>query len=127
MPIQRFAPSSTQVSPSRRAVVSRATESDPWSGSVSAKAPIISIRAIRGSQRSFCSSEPKALIEPIASPECTPKKVLKDPSPRASSIDTRAPAMRLMPGQPYPSMTVPATFSSASLGTSSNGNSARSQ
>ena len=32
LPIQRLAPSSTQSPPSRRAVVSSATESDPWGG-----------------------------------------------------------------------------------------------
>ena len=53
LPIQRLAPSSTQVSPSRRALVSSATESEPCAGSVSAKAPIVSSRAIAGSQRSL--------------------------------------------------------------------------
>ena len=48
LPIQRFAPSSTQSSPSRRARVSSATESDPWSGSVRANAPIASQPRHRG-------------------------------------------------------------------------------
>ena len=42
LPIQRLAPSSTQPSPSRRALVSSATESEPCAGSVSANAPIAS-------------------------------------------------------------------------------------
>ena len=60
LPIHFFCPSSTQVSPSRRAVVRRPrATSEPASGSVSPNAPISSIRAIAGSQRSFCSSEPQ--------------------------------------------------------------------
>ena len=47
LPIQRLAPSSTQSSPSRRALVSSATESEPCSGSVSANAPTFSSRAMR--------------------------------------------------------------------------------
>ena len=69
LPIQRLAPSSTQSSPSRRALVSSATESEPCSGSVSAKAPILSSRAMAGSQRSFCSSDPSTSIVFIASPD----------------------------------------------------------
>jgi hypothetical protein len=60
LPIHFFCPSSTQLSPSRRAVVrSPRAASDPESGSVSPNAPISCIRAIAGSQRSFCSSEPQ--------------------------------------------------------------------
>ena len=72
-PIHRLRPFSTQPSPSRRAEVSRATESDPWSGSVSANAPSLSIRAMSGSQRAFCSSEPHIAIEVMARPACTPR------------------------------------------------------
>ena len=53
LPIQRLAPSSTQSSPTRRAVVSSDTESEPWSGSVKANAPMASSRAMAGSQRFF--------------------------------------------------------------------------
>ena len=61
---------------------------EPTSGSVSPNAPISSIRAIAGSQRSRCSSEPHRSIEPIASPPWTPMKVPIDGSTRASSIAT---------------------------------------
>jgi len=67
-PIQRLAPLITYESPTRRALVSSATESDPWFGSVSANAPNCSSLAIGGSQRSFCSSEPSIAIDFIASP-----------------------------------------------------------
>ena len=56
LPIHFFAPLMTQSSPSRRAEVSSATESEPCSGSVSANAPSLSSRAIGGSHRCFCSS-----------------------------------------------------------------------
>ena len=47
LPIQRLAPFSTQVSPSRRATVLRPRATpDPTSGSVRPKAPIFSSRAI---------------------------------------------------------------------------------
>jgi hypothetical protein len=72
LPIHFFAPRSTQELPSRRADVSRAIESDPCVGSVSANAPIFSKRAIGGSHRSRCSLEPRIAIEPIARPEWTP-------------------------------------------------------
>ena len=54
LPIHFFSPSSTHSSPSRRAVVARPPAiPEPTSGSVSPKAPISSIRAIAGSQRSL--------------------------------------------------------------------------
>ena len=81
-------------------VVSSATESEPWSGSVSANAPICSRRAMAGSQRSFCSSEPSRSIDFIASPDWTPRNVPRLPSPRLSSMWTRPRASGLMPGQP---------------------------
>ena len=67
---------------------------------MSPNAPIASSRAIAGSQRSFCSSEPHSAIEPIANPEWTPKKVLKEPSARASSRATIPAPSREKPGQP---------------------------
>ena len=90
----------TQVSPSRRAEVSSATESEPWSGSVSANAPSLSSSAIGGSQRCFCSSEPSIAIDCIASPAWTPRKVPRLPSPRLSSMWTRPLAIGLIGGQP---------------------------
>ena len=75
LPIHFFCPLRTQWSPSRRAVVLRppATSDPPW-GSVSPNAPIWSIRAMAGSQRGFCSSEPHRSMLPMARPVCTPKK-----------------------------------------------------
>ncbi len=61
---------------------------------------MVSSRAIGGSQRRFCSSEPSSPIAVIARPEWTPWKVLTLPSPRASSIDTRPAATGLSPGHP---------------------------
>ena len=89
-PIHRLRPFSTQSSPSRRAEVSRATESEPWSGSVSANAPSESIRAISGSQRAFCSSEPHIAIDVMARPACTPRTTPRLPSPRCSPMVTSA-------------------------------------
>ena len=127
LPIQRLAPSSTQSSPSRRALVSSATESEPCSGSVSANAPIASSRAIAGSQRSFCSSEPSRSIDFIASPDCTPRNVPRLPSPRWSSMFTRPRASGLIPGQPCPWMSSPSRPSSARRRISGHGSSAASQ
>ena len=42
-----------------------------------------------GSQRSRCSGVPHASIEPIARPECTPKKLFVDASIRAISAWTK--------------------------------------
>ncbi len=85
-PIQRLAPFSTYESPTRRAFVSSATESEPWSGSVRANAPSCSRRAMLGSQRCFCSSEPSIAIDFIANPDWTPRNVPRLPSPRLSSM-----------------------------------------
>ena len=81
-------------------VVSSITESEPWSASVRPQAPIFSIRAISGSHRLFCSSEPQMAMVPIASPEWTPKNVLNYPSPRAISMAHSPAATWLMPGHP---------------------------
>ena len=100
LPIQRFRPSRIQWSPSRRAVVSNAIESDPCSGSVSANAPSLSIVDMLGSQRCFCSSEPHIAIDCMARPACTPRNVPSDPSPRCSSMCTSPTASGLMPAAP---------------------------
>jgi len=42
----------------------------PWFGE--GKAPILSIRAVAGSQRSRCSSDPSSAIDCIARKLCTP-------------------------------------------------------
>ena len=75
-------------------------ESEPWSGSVRANAPILSTRAIPGSQRCFCSSEPSMAIERIARPDCTPRKVPMLPSPRLTSMWTSPEDSGSIPGQP---------------------------
>nr|WP_261818387.1 hypothetical protein [Nocardioides sp. OK12] len=104
LPIHFFSPLSTQPSPSRRAVVARPIEmAEPTSGSVRPKAPISSIRAIAGSQRSRCSSEPHRWIEPIASPPWTPMKVPMEGSMRLSSIATMPSTSAPRAGQPGPS------------------------
>ena len=51
-----------------------------------------------GSQRSFCSSEPSIAIDFIASPDWTPRKVPRLPSPRFSSMWTRPQAIGLIAG-----------------------------
>ena len=59
LPIHFFWPLSTQVSPSRRAVVVKPPAvPEPASGSVRPNAPIFSSRAIAGNHCCFCSSEP---------------------------------------------------------------------
>ena len=87
-------------SPSGAAEVSSATESEPCSGSVSANAPSFSIRAMAGSQRAFCSSEPHIAIDSMASPACTPRNTPRLPSPRCSSIVTSPHAIGLIPAHP---------------------------
>ena len=100
LPIHFFSPLSTQVSPSRRAEVSRPTESEPWVGSVRAKAPMVVSWAIDGSHRCFCSSEPSMAMDCMASPAWTPRKVPRLPSPRLSSRWIRPLAIGLIGGQP---------------------------
>ncbi len=85
LPIHFFCPFSTKESPSRRAEVSSATASEPCCGSVRPKAPIFSMRAIAGSHRCRCSSEPRIAIDCMARKLCTPLKVPTLPSARASS------------------------------------------
>ena len=102
LPIQRLRPSSTHSSPSRRAVVSRATTSEPWFGSVSAKAPSTSQAAIRGRYLARCSADPSIPMVVMASPECTAFNVLMLPSPRASSAAIMPSASGESPGQPSP-------------------------
>ena len=89
LPIQRLAPFSTHVSPSRVAVVRRpCAESEPESGSVRPNAPTTSPLAILGIHSRRCSFEPQMLIVPLTSPFCTPTNVATDASTRASSIAT---------------------------------------
>src|SRR5258708_12867097 len=81
LPIHLFWPLSTQLLPSRFAVVISPPDApEPTSGSVRPKQPIFSNRAIGGSHFCFCSSDPVAYIEPIARPFCTPKHLPIHPS-----------------------------------------------
>ncbi len=79
--IHIFAPFRIQSEPSRRACVRIEPGSEPASGSVSPKQPMTSPRCIGGSQRSFCSSEPKRQIGNIASEPCTETALLTPASP----------------------------------------------
>ncbi len=74
--------------------------SEPKSGSVSPKQPIASPVAIRGSQVSFCSSEPCFQIANIASEPCTDTIERSPLSPASSSRQARPYAVALVPAQP---------------------------
>ncbi len=87
-PIQRLAPSITQSSPSRRAVVLIAAGSLPPCGSVRAKQPMRSPRAIGGSHSAFCSSEPNLEMALMASEPCTETKVRQPLSAASNSWQT---------------------------------------
>jgi hypothetical protein len=89
IPIQRFSPFNTQSEPSLRAKVFMLAGSEPAVGSVRPKQPMASPRAMGGSQRSFCSSEPNLWIALIASDPCTETKVLNPESPASSSMHAR--------------------------------------
>ena len=99
-PIQRFAPSSTHPSPSRRATVVMAAGSLPPCGSVSAKHPTSSPAAMPGSQRSFCSSEPYLWMALIASDPCTDTNVRQPLSAASSSRHTSPYATAPAPAHP---------------------------
>ncbi len=89
------------MSPSRRAVVVRPPAApEPTSGSVSPNAPIFSSRAIAGSHRCFCSSEPQSRTEAQASPPWTPWNVAIEQSTRASSMLTMPESRWDLPGNP---------------------------
>ena len=83
--IHILVPSMTQSDPSRLAEVFIAPGSDPASGSVSPKQPMISPLAIGGSHCCFCSSDPKAQIGYIASEPWTETKLRTPESPASSS------------------------------------------
>ncbi len=83
--IHIFVPESTQSSPSRLALVRMRPGSEPASGSVSPKHPITSPRAIGGSQRCFCSSEPNLQIGNMQSDPWTLTNERNPLSPASSS------------------------------------------
>ena len=89
-PIQRLAPLITHSPPSSRAVVaSPPAMSEPWSGSVRAKAPICVKAVSPGSQRAFCASEPSWSIMPTISSLWIPTRAERDTSARATSTYMR--------------------------------------
>jgi hypothetical protein len=77
-------------SPSRTAIVRMLCRSDPAPGSVSPRQSSIFPCAIGMSQRCFCSSEPKRVSGPHASPRCaaTISPVEPHPLPISASIST---------------------------------------
>ena len=87
--IHVLAPSSTQSSPSRRALVRIDAGSEPWSGSVRPKQPIASPAAIRGSHSCFCSSLPQRWMANIASDPCTDTRLRRPESAASSSRHAR--------------------------------------
>jgi len=87
--IHIFEPFRTQSPPSRRARVRIAPGSEPASASVRPKQPISSPECMRGSQRSFCSSEPHRQIANIASDPWTETALRVPASPASSSRQAR--------------------------------------
>ena len=88
-PIQRLRPPMIQSEPSRLAVVCIPAGSLPPVGSVRAKQPTRSPRAIGGSHSLFCSSEPNLEIALMASEPCTETKVHHPLSAASSSRQTK--------------------------------------
>ena len=85
-PIQRLAPLMTHSSPVRVAVVDRPPAmSEPWSGSVMAKAPSAVNRARAGSHLAFCSADPSSRIVPRINSLWMPIRAESDTSARAAS------------------------------------------
>ena len=100
LPIHFFSPLSRNPPSVAVAVDSSATASDPWVGSVSAKAAYSVPAAMAGSQRFFCSSEPHSATDRSASPPWTAIIVATDPSPRLISMLTSPAAMLLIGAKP---------------------------
>ncbi len=94
-------PVSTQSPPaSRLAYVRMPAGSEPWSGSVSPKQPMISPAAMPGSQRCFCSSEPKRWMAYIAREPCTETRDRMPESAASTSRQARPYWTALAPAQP---------------------------
>src|SRR2546427_3835488 len=86
LPIHFFWPLSTQVSPSRFAVVVRPPPvPEPTSGSVRPKHPIFSRRAIGGGHLFLFSSPPPREKGPLARASCTPENDAEHGATRAPS------------------------------------------
>jgi len=119
-----FEPLSTQWSPFLTAVVRMPAASDPEPGSVSAQAASFSPVASAGSQRRFCSSLPKRRMWLVPRPLWLATVRASDPSKRATSSMTTAPARAPSAAPPYSSGTDnPRKPSSPSLRTTWWGNS----
>ncbi len=93
-------PVSTQSPPSFLAYVRIPAGSEPWSGSVRPKQPMISPAAMPGSQRRFCSSEPKRWIAYMASEPCTETSERMPESAASSSRQARPYWTADAPAQP---------------------------
>src|SRR3712207_9500013 len=97
----------THPSPSRRALVSSITASDPCSGSVRPKAPIFSILAIGGGPFCFCFSLPPPAVLPLPHPPRPPPKGFVLPSPPPGSTTPTPHPTSLLPRQPEPPIVAP--------------------
>ena len=98
LPIQRFAPLSTQLVAVAAGRGLQRHRVGAVLGFGQGERPDLVQRAIAGSQRCFCSSLPSSAIEPMASPDWTPMNVFTLPSPRDISSVTIPAASRLSPG-----------------------------
>ncbi len=93
-------PLRTQSGPSFFAWVRREAGSEPWSGSVRPKQPMVSPAAIDGSQRCFCSSEPYFQIAYMASEPWTETRERMPESAASSSRQASPYWTALAPAQP---------------------------
>ena len=85
-----FEPLTTQLPSRSSAVVRVAPASEPASGSVRPNAASRRPEARSGSQRSFCSSEPKRRIGMVPSDVCAATVIATDESMRVSSSTAMA-------------------------------------
>jgi hypothetical protein len=114
--IHCFAPVIVHPSPSGTAAVRSEPASEPASGSVRAKAPIVSPRASGGTKRARCSSVPNARIGSVHALVCTATVTPTPASARESSSSTRMYEMKSAPAPPSSSGTqTPMRPSSASF------------
>src|SRR5581483_4311726 len=98
--IHIFDPFKIQSEPSRRAVVRIDPGSEPESGSVRPKQPMIEPSCMPVRKRCFWSSEPHFQIENIASEPCTDTSDRTPESPASSSRQVSPYATALAPGSP---------------------------
>ncbi|MGY3683668.1 hypothetical protein ACVWXU_007291 [Streptomyces sp. TE33382] len=108
-----------QSSPSRLAYVRIPAGSEPWSGSVRPKQPMISPAAMPGSQRRFCSSDPKRWIAYMAREPWTETRERIPESAASSSRQASPYWTAVAPAQPYPVRDMPSAPSEPSSRASS--------